>query len=310
MNDLINRDQQTLAIATAPDLVDQWIKFADVKTTTEKNYRKAIKQFGMYLKENRIQNPTRDNVQEWKTWLMANRSAGTAQLYLTAIKLFFRFLDQHGYYPNVADHIKSPKPDKGHKKEAMNPKQISKVLAAIDRKTEAGKRDYAMLMLMFSTGLRTISIANANMEDLDRETGRLYYKGKGKEGKNAYVKVDAIVLAAIDAYLAARPKTAPNDPLFAGAGRQVRDERLRTESISRIFKTRCRKAGIDSARITAHSARHSAATIALRSGSTLEEVQQLLGHESITTTMVYIHDLNRERNQSEHRIISAIMQEA
>lgn len=316
MNELANREVCYPIPTDTQTLVDRWIAFADVKPTTEKNYRKAVKQFVKYLAENGIQNPTRETVKEWKDWLLDNRSAGTAQLYITAIKIWFRWLEQEGIYPNVTDHLKSPKgATKGHKRDAMNVSQIRKLLATIDRKTETGKRDYAMLLTMFSTCLRTVSISKADIKDLEgfkdwlkdhHSPVRLYYQGKGKTDKSIPVKLETDVLEALEDYLRCRKNYSDNDPLFAGASRRIRNERLRTESISRIFKTRCRQAGIESARITAHSARHSGATIALKAGSTLEEVQQLLGHESITTTMIYIHDINREKNESEKRILNAI----
>lgn len=320
MNDLMNASAVYPVPQKTEQLIKDWIAFADVKPTTEKNYRKAIKQFMVYLHENNIQNPTRQDIQNWKNWLIQNRSAGTAQLYLTSIKIWFKWLELEGIYPNITDHIKSPKAkSKGHKRKAMSPEQIKKLLAGIDRTTETGKRDFCMLLLMFSTCLRTVSISRADIKDLDgyedwkkdsSKEVRLYHQGKGHDDTDEYVKLDQKVLEALNDYLGSRPDYTSDEPLFTGASRRIKGERLRTESISRIFKTRCRNVGIEDSRIVAHSARHSGATLAIKAGASLEQVQQLLGHESITTTMIYVHDITREENETEHKIIESIFKES
>lgn len=81
---------------------------------------------------------------------------------------------------------------------------------------------------------------------------------------------------------------------------------MTTRSISRIAKEHFIDVGLDSPRITAHSLRHTAATLNLLNGGSIEETQQLLGHKSITTTMIYSHALERANNNSENRIAGAI----
>ena len=76
--------------------------------------------------------------------------------------------------------------------------------------------------------------------------------------------------------------------------------------ISLIIKKRLKAAGYDSDRLTAHSLRHTAATLNLLNGASLEETQQLLRHTSINTTMIYVHALERAENNSEARIAAAI----
>lgn len=81
---------------------------------------------------------------------------------------------------------------------------------------------------------------------------------------------------------------------------------MTTRSISRIAKTRLVSAGLESSRLTGHSLRHTAATLNLLAGGTVEETQQLLGHANINTTLIYSHALERAKNNSEDRIAKAI----
>ena len=81
---------------------------------------------------------------------------------------------------------------------------------------------------------------------------------------------------------------------------------MTTRSISRIVKQRLEGVGLTSDRLTAHSLRHTAATLNLLNGATIEETQQLLGHSNINTTLIYAHALERAANNSENRIAGAI----
>jgi integrase/recombinase XerC len=81
---------------------------------------------------------------------------------------------------------------------------------------------------------------------------------------------------------------------------------MTTRSISRTVKQRLQQIGLDSDRLTAHSLRHTAATLNLLNGASIEETQQLLGHSNINTTLIYAHALERASNNSESRIAGAI----
>ena len=95
------------------------------------------------------------------------------------------------------------------------------------------------------------------------------------------------------------------DVLFVSTSNNNKGQRLTTRSISGIVKKRLKAAGYTSNRLTAHSL-HTAGTLNLMNGGTLEETQQLLRHSNINTTMIYLHHLERENNQSEKRIADAL----
>jgi integrase/recombinase XerC len=85
---------------------------------------------------------------------------------LAVVKLFFRFLPDEEIYPNVADHIKTSIKTRGYKKDYLTSTQIKEILAKIDRSTLTGKKDYALILLALSGGLRAVEISRADVSDL------------------------------------------------------------------------------------------------------------------------------------------------
>lgn len=289
-------------------LIARWASFIDVNERSKNTYSKAVKQFSLYLKGLNIPNPTRETVIEWREELKKTHKPTTVQNYITALKLFFRWLAQEGKYQNIADHIKGARISTGHKKDYLTSTQSHKVLTSINRDNLKGLRDYAIISLMLTTGLRTIEITRANIEDLRTvgDNAVLFIQGKGKEEKADYVKLAPQVETAIRAYLKEREIKALSDALFISTSRNNLGQRMTTRSIRAIAKKSMINAGYNSDRLTAHSMRHTAGTLALLNGATTREVQQLLRHSNINTTMIYAHELDRVKNDSELKVANAI----
>ncbi len=234
----------------------------------------------------------------------------TVNLYLTAVKLFFQWLEDNGIYSNVARRVKRIKVDNNyHKRDYLTADQSRDVLEGIDRSNEKGLRDYAIISLMLTTGLRDIEVMNANVEDFRAVRGymALFVKGKGyNEGNVEFVKVGRKTEKAIREYLNAR-KAKDGEALFTSVSNRDAGHRMTTRSISRIAKGCMIAAGYESDRLTAHSMRHTAATLNMSNGGTLHETQQLLRHSNINTTLIYSHDITRDNNNSSYRVEAAIM---
>ena len=298
-----------LAPAPVAPLFDRWIAYLDAPQKTVETYNRSLRQFAGWIAARGITEPKREDVVAYRTWLLASgRKPATVQAYMSAVKLFFAWTEAENLYPNVAEHVKGAKLDTEHKKDPLTVPQIHALISGLETDTEQGARDYAILLLMLTTGLRTVSVASADVGDL-RTVGAssvLFYRGKGHDDKAIYVKVAPPVDAAIRAYLTLRGKTDAAAPLFASVAKQNHGGRMTTRSISRICKEHLRDADLDSDRLTAHSFRHTAATLNLLHGGTVEETQQLLDHKNITTTMIYVHALERENNNSENRIAAAV----
>lgn len=292
------------------EFFSRWIAFIDAKPKTIETYKRAIKQFIYYLSDNNINQPTRTDILVYREYLSINHKPTTVQSYIMAVKQFFKWTAQEGLYPNIADNIKGAKLDNGFKKDYLTSKQVKKLLTTINTDTLKGLRDYSMLLLMVTTGLRTVEVERSNIEDL-RTVGdftALYIQGKGHDEKLQYVKVEEPVEEAIRAYLKVRGKAAATEPLFASIANRNAGKRMTTRSISRIAKDNMVSANLNSERFTAHSLRHTTATLNLLNGGTPEETMQLLRHSNLNTTLIYSHALERAKNNSEARVTRAILE--
>lgn len=291
-------------------LVERFLAFIDVAPKSAQTYAWALKQMWNYLEEHGCASaPSRDDIMAWREDLKASgKKPTTVQNYITAAKLFFRWTAQEGIYPNIADHLKGAKLTTDHKKDYLTSRQVKRILAGIDTSTLIGKRDYAIIALAVTDGLRTIEIERADIEDL-RTLGDdtvLYIQGKGKAEKGDYVKVSAPVEAALHEYLKARGKAETSAPLFASASHNNGGGRMDVKTISRLIKAAFRNAGYDSDRLTAHSLRHTAVTLSLIAGKDITEVQQFARHANIATTMIYNHALDKAKNGCTAAVTDAI----
>ena len=289
-------------------MFEDFLNFVDATEKTVATYRRAIKQFVKYLALNNITQPTREDVINFREGLKIDHKPTTVQAYIVAVRLFFKWTAQKNLYKNIADNVKGAKLSRDHKKDYLTTKQVGEVLKHIDTSTLQGLRDYAIVTLMITGALRTIEVSRANLEDL-RPLGDhtvLYIQGKGRQERTDYVKIPEKVEKAIRAYLKADAPKTDKSPLFSSTSNNSKGQRLSTRTISGIVKDCLIKAGYDSSRLTAHSLRHTAGTVNLQKGGSLEETQQLLRHSNINTTMIDLHHLERENNHSEERIAEAI----
>ncbi len=302
-----------VARASIPEfsaLFAEWIAFLDASPATVSTYTHNLRHFFAFLSQNRIASPTRETVIAYREHLKETKKAATVFAYLAPVKLFFRWTASKGYFSNISEHMKAVKVDnREHKKDFLNFSQSKRLLASIDTTEPVGKRDYALLFLMLTTGIRTISAIRANVGDIRAVGGEsaLFYQGKGRDDKTAYVKLSSEVEAAIRDYLATRGNVAGTEPLFVATSNRNLRGRMTTRTISRIAKMHLVAAGYVSDRLTAHSLRHTAATLALLSGASLEATKELLDHKSINTTLIYSHALDRAKDHTEQNITAGIL---
>ena len=313
MNELqqIQRQNNSLDVSRTLDfnIFERFINYLDASPKTVETYKKALRQFFNYIGVHGIRKPQREDVLAFRDDLKASGlKPTTVQNYITATRIFFKWTEQEGLYPNIAEHVKGAKLDKNHKKDYLTSRQAKEVLANIKTDTEEGLRNYAILSLMVTGGLRTIEVSRANVGDL-RTVGEntvLFVQGKGREEKTEYIKISAPVEKAIRSYLKARENVEEGQPLFTSTSNNSKGKRITTRTVSGVVKTALKNAGYDSARLTAHSLRHTAITLALLAGREITEVQQFARHANLNTTMIYNHALDQAKNGCSDAITNAI----
>lgn len=313
MNELqrIQRQNNSLNVVRTLDFntFERFINYLDASPKTVETYKKALRQFFNYIGVHGIRKPQREDVLAFRDDLKASGlKPTTVQNYITATRIFFKWTEQEGLYPNIAEHVKGAKLDKNHKKDYLTSRQAKEVLANIQTDSEEGLRNYAILSLMVTGGLRTIEVSRADVGDL-RTVGEntvLFVQGKGREEKTEYIKISAPVEKAIRTYLKARENVEEEQPLFTSTSNNSRGKRITTRTVSAIVKNALKNAGYDSARLTAHSLRHTAITLALLAGREITEVQQFARHANLNTTMIYNHALDQAKNGCSDAITNAI----
>ncbi|HOD01768.1 MAG TPA: tyrosine-type recombinase/integrase [Clostridiales bacterium] len=302
--------ERTTAIESVKNVISQtvekFIASLDAKDRTKEAYRKALRVFEIWIADKGHKNPQREQILEYKDYLQSKTIAGadgeikslsslTVSAYLTALRRFFAYLEGEKIYPNIARDIKGLKRPRGFLKETLTKDEVKRLLEGIKTDNLNALRDYALINLMLRTGLRTIEIVRASIGDIGREGGETVLRvwGKGRDTKDEFVILtDASYKPVLD-YLQARKTTNTSEPLFASHSNRNTTEALTTRSIRRIIEARLKAVGLKTSKVTAHSLRHTAGTIALLNGADLIQVKEMLRHSNINTTMTYAHNLNR-----------------
>ena len=285
------------------DLISAFLADQDVKPKSRRTYQRTLRQFFNWVQAEGLDMASLQlpNLIDYKNHLLTERinkegkpglTPLTVSAYVVAVKLFYAWTESKGLYHNISKGLKTPKKQgKGFKKYPLTLDQIGLLLGSMENETVTGKRDFAILNLLLRTGLRTIELVRANVEDIDFLQGErvLFIQGKGKDSKDAYVVLTPKAWKPIKDYLQARGQgvTIPgSSPLFAGHGNRSRGQ-LTTRTIRRLVKTYLRGVDIDSPKITAHSFRHTAAVNSLRAGASLHETQLFMRHSDPKTTQIY-----------------------
>ena len=279
------------------ELVDSFINAQDVKASSKGLYRRTLKQYFNWVKSKGylLSEIARTQLLEYKEDLLGSGMSGlTVGSYITSVRRFYEWTEANKYYPNVAKGIKTPKRKQQFKKQPLLPSQAT---ALLDYYQGKAQRDYAIITLLLRTGLRTIEVVRANVEDLTFKGSQrvLLVQGKGRDEKDNFVVLTDKTYKPIAEYLASRGKAAPSEPLFTSTSNNSKGDKLTTRSISYIAKEGLKAIGLDEKSFTAHSLRHTTAVNILRAGGSLETAQFTLRHSNPATTQIYTATLNEER---------------
>ncbi len=226
-------------------------------------------------------------------------SKSTTARKLATLRSFYKFLVKRDYVSsNPVTSIKTPKQDKKLPK-FLEYEQVQRLLNTPPVNTWLGARDRAIMEVLYSTGMRVSELVSLNMDDVDFLSEVIHIRGKGKKERISPIGSNA--LQAIQHYIEFRNKRMANDSgfdakvLFANK----HGKRLSTRSVRRKMDKYLVEAGLDP-EISPHTLRHSFATHMLNNGADLRSVQELLGHQSLSTTQIYTHVSTSQMNEQYH----------
>ena len=281
--------------------INRYIQTLDRKPITRDSYNRILNSFEEYLTNMNLESPTKEDIIAYKEYLKEHVGSATIQKVMVVLRGFFIDVASNGIYPNIMLGIRGEKINRNFKRSALSIDEVSKLLKKAKKlaTTLEGKRNYALVALIATAGLRTIEVERANKSDFSfiGDVHILFIQGKGRDDKSDYAKISNEVYSIIEDYLFAR--TDDKEALFVTHSRNTKTARLTTKNIRGIIKELLRRIGIDDPHYSAPSLRHSLATNLIKNGMSINETQLLLRHKDISTTMFYVHSIDRESNNGE-----------
>lgn len=280
------------------ELITDFLNDQDVKEKSRYQYKINLNQWLLFCITSKIdvREPRRADVISYKSKLMNNKSVSTIDGYLTTVRMFFGWMERNGIYENIAAGIHSPRQSKQHRKGYLKPDQVKAMLKAMPKHTISNLRDYAIVNLMVRTGCRRCEVERMNVSDIIKTNDRwqMYIQRKGHIEKDQVLGLSDRAVDPIHEYLSLRKSANDNEPMFINHSYCKSLQRINPDYISTMIKNTLRLINVDQKNMTGHSLRHTAAITALRSGSTIHEIQKMLGHRNSETTEIYLKAIDAE----------------
>ncbi len=268
--------------------VERFLHFLSVERNasehTLRNYRDDLKTFFASADRKPITHMTPLDI---RSFLAQQSTKGymkrTVARRLSCLRSFFRFLCREGLLKqNPAAVVPTPRLEQ-RLPQFLDETQVRRLLETPRQDRWQGLRDRALLETLYSTGIRVSELTGLNLEDMDEISETVIVRGKGK--KERLCPIGKTALEAIRRYLAKRPKKT-KVPAATFVSQKL--TRLTVRQVDRLVKRYAAAAQLPAA-ISPHSLRHSFATHLLDRGADLRSVQELLGHQSLSTTQIYTH---------------------
>lgn len=291
------------------DSIDQYLQHLELEKNrslhTIESYAHYLNRFAKWAEEQNIttlNQISEEQVLRYRQYL--NRievkegeslSKATQNYHLVALRSWLKYLNRKGVDVIPADRVDLPKAD-ARQIQFLEHDELMRLLNQPKAATLKGKRDMAILYVLFSTGLRVSEIASLNRDQVNLERGEFAIIGKGRKERIVFLSEEAKRF--IEEYLASRRDDDLSlfirlkDPVPEAEQELDRTLRLSDRSIERIVKAHAKAAGITKT-VTPHTLRHSFATDLLMNGANIRDVQAMLGHSSLNTTQIYTHVTNQ-----------------
>ena len=284
-----------------------FLKFIKIefKLTSEKDYSKIdIKDLTIDV----VKRITVEDIHRYISYMATELRSkpATRARKLSSIRIFFKYLSQKAKLIDVnpAQNLETPKLGKRLPKYLSLDDSRKLLETAQNDDNRNSKRDYAIITLFLNCGMRLSELININIKDITFSECKLNVIGKGNKERTIYLNNACV--SAINDYLLDRPKEGikydSKDALFLSERR----ERISNRTVQLIVRKELSKAGLDINKYSVHKLRHTAATLMYQYGNVdIRALQELLGHESISTTEIYTHvDNSQIRSAVENNPLS------
>lgn len=288
-----------------PRRIDQFLDYLRIEKgsspLTIRNYRHYLTRFANWFETSKAEEITQRTITEYRLFLSKLEDSHgkslkkrTQSYHMIAMRSFFKWLTKNDYEILAPEKIDLPKVEDRQIK-FLNAEQTDRLLNAPSLSKIQGKRDKAILEVLFSTGLRVSELVKLNRDQIDFQRREFGVIGKGGKARVVFLSERAADWLKI--YLNARDDH--YKPLFIRHKLKqdvsLADEKLRltVRSVQRLVKKYVRKVKLPIT-ATPHTLRHAFATDLLIAGADMRSVQEMLGHKNISTTQIYTHVTNKQ----------------
>ena len=265
---------------------------------TRENYAHYLDRFLRFAGDIAVAEISLDLITNYRLYLVdqvtPELAVKTRNYHIIALRAFLKYLIRNDIATLAPEKITLAKiPERTV--DFLKVEELERLFAAVPLETPEGRRDRALLEMLYSTGLRVSELARLSRREVDLVRREFMVRGKG--GKTRIVFLSPRCVDWLELYLSNRADHF--DPVFINFRSPRREEsltgehrRLSTVSIENIVRKYARLASLVK-KVTPHTLRHSFATTLLTNGADIRSVQELLGHRSITTTQIYTHLTNQ-----------------
>jgi len=278
---------------------NEFIFSVDRSISTRNNYSAVLKSFFGWLAANvkighHVWDATEKDMVDFKMWLQSTHRQSTTRQYITVIKRFYSWGESKGYLDNITHSITIPKARARGLKRALTEQQSQSLLAVIPKDTITGIRDHAMISLFLINGIRLVEACRMDLTDFFDNRLYIHIQGKGQHDKADFIRIHPKTLEAIENYLALRNK--PDIiPLFCSHSPQNPGDRLNPKYLSGRIRHYLDAIGLTKEMgYSAHSLRHTMASLCRKHNIPIDEISSKLRHTSLAITQIYIHYIDQE----------------
>jgi site-specific recombinase XerD len=277
--------------------------------STRSNYRSRLKRFRRFCDAARvrlIRNVTIDYVREYHDSLIADGlSSNSCSIFMYTLKVFLRWCHERAFIlADLAARMEIPDADRTLPPNPLTPEDMAHIIERVDPARPVGRRNRAILEVLYGCGLRARELLGLNLGDIDFVEGTVFVHGKG--AKDRIVPINATALRAVAHYLELRGKRlSKKSPVFvthwADGGRH---RRISKNALQRLFRTINKTSP---KHVHPHLLRHSYAVHLIQNGVDIRYLQALMGHESPDTTSRYLGLVKQDLRRAYDAAVEVIL---
>lgn len=287
------------------NLIKEYLKSLKKNKKSEntiKNYRVDLLIFKEYIDKNKltITKVNKEHIESYYANMSdKNFANSTIARRIASLKEFFKFLEDENYIQKDPAK-KIPTPTINRKDPVyLKPEQIRKLINATYNQDEPYRsRDKLILLLFISTGLRAQELTDIKLKDIDLDRNMLTVVGKGNKERD--VGLDEVVIKALKNYMLVRNNV--SEYLFISNRNQHMSKRTVQYTVDKYLNM----IGLNTKKYSTHKLRHTAASMMLKGGIDLRTIQEVLGHSNISTTQIYMHVDEEQKQHASNTVINLI----